>query len=123
MAITFDLPNQPWHTLSFLELPTNISIFKTGIYNPLIHLFFTTRLDIVQMYYSLRSIKLVSNIDVSRHIFVCRYIHISDKFYGMQGVISECNHTKTYKSSISRMWATWLWLFFSYDLSSPTNRW
>jgi hypothetical protein len=38
------------------------------------------------IYYSLCSIKCVAKIDVSRHILVSRYIHITDMFYGIKGV-------------------------------------
>jgi hypothetical protein len=35
--------------------------------------------------YSLRFIKIIANIDTSRHIVVHRYIYISHKFYEMEG--------------------------------------
>jgi hypothetical protein len=36
--------------------------------------------------YSLRSIKHVAKMDVSGQVLVSRYIHITDMFYGMEGV-------------------------------------
>jgi hypothetical protein len=37
--------------------------------------------------YSLSSIRHVAKMDVSRYVLVFRYIHITDMFYGTEGVL------------------------------------
>jgi hypothetical protein len=46
----------------------------------------------MHLFNSLCFVKLVVKIDVSRHILVLRYIHISDKFYGTEEVSTVNNY-------------------------------
>jgi hypothetical protein len=53
--------------------------------------------------YSLHFIKHVVNMDVSRHILESRYIHISDMFYGMEGV-----HFKLHNLNVARLYCDFI---------------